>query len=301
MKLTNKVAVVTGGARGIGRSLVEGFLREGAMVAVVDASWQPSGFSNDREGAWMSTLQTREHVLPVTADITDEDQVRAAFESVIARWGTVDILCNNAGLRQRLLFPPSGRATVMAASNDDFIESFKGNVLGSLLVTRYFAGPMIERHRGSIMATVTSGLVMHQEGAAYAYLRPNSREQPYTSAKAALANIMGYLGDELREYNVAANAFFPGHTRTTGFEEQNEARRQTAGAAGPVPFHPDHVQPLAIFLAQQDARSGNTAKVWDTTRWLADHGYGPLERWLCPEGDIWAPGAAGSWAASGFA
>ncbi len=103
---------------------------------------------------------------------------------------------------------------------------------------------------------------------------------------------MGYLGDELREYNVAVNSLFPGHTRTSGFEEQNAARAH----AGPVPYHPDHVQPLAIFLAQQDARGGNTAKIWDTMRWLSDHGYTPLERWLCPGGDIWAPDAPGSWA-----
>ncbi|MFI5269063.1 MAG: SDR family NAD(P)-dependent oxidoreductase, partial [Chloroflexota bacterium] len=226
MKLKDKVIVVTGGARGIGRSLVEGFLREGARVAVVDLSWQPSGFSNDRDGAWMAALQSRENVLCLTADITDEAQVRAAYESTMQRWGTVDVLCNNAGLRQRMLFPPSGKTTVLETTNDDFLKSYTVNVFGTLLVTRYFAKPMIEHKRGSIMATVTSGLVMHEEGDAHAYLRPSSREQPYTSAKAAVANIMGYLGDELREHNVAANAFFPGHTRTSGFEEQNEARQQ---------------------------------------------------------------------------
>lgn len=300
MKLQDKVVAVTGGARGIGRSLVEGFLREGARVAVVDLSWQPHGVSNDRDGGWMAALPERDNVLCLTADITDEDQVRGAYEATLERWGTVDVLCNNAGLRQRLLFPPSGKATVLTASNEDFLKSYTGNIFGTLNMTRWFSRPMIERGRGSIMATVTSGLAMHPEGAAFAYLRPNSREQPYTSAKAALANIMGYLGDELREHNVAANAFFPGHTRTSGFDEQNEARRQQGGPAGPTPFHPDHVQPLAIFLAQQDAAGGNTAKVWDTTRWLADHGYGPLDRWLCPDGDVWASGAPGSWASAGF-
>jgi len=67
-----------------------------------------------------------------------------------------------------------------------------------------------------------------------------------------------------------------------------------------VPYHPDHMQPLAVFLAEQDAASGNTAKIWDVTAWLVANGFGPMDRWLCPEGDIWAPGAPGSRAAAGF-
>jgi NAD(P)-dependent dehydrogenase (short-subunit alcohol dehydrogenase family) len=301
VKLKDKVVVVTGGARGIGRSLVEGFLREGAKVAALDLSWEPSGVSNDRDGSWMAALQSRQDVLSLTADTTDGEQVRAAYESTIDRWGTVDVLCNNAGVRQRVLFPPGRQMTVLEASNADFLASYTGNTLGALTVTRQFVKPMIEQGRGSIMATVTSGLIMSAEGEAYVYLRPSSREQPYTSSKAALANVMAYLGDELRQHNVAANAFFPGHTRTSGFDEQAEARQRVGGSAGPTPYHPDHVQPLAIFLAQQDARSGNTAKVWDTTAWLVSHGYAPLDRWLCPGGDIWDPGAKGSWASAGFA
>jgi NAD(P)-dependent dehydrogenase (short-subunit alcohol dehydrogenase family) len=297
--LKDKVVVVTGAARGIGRSLVEGFLREGARIAAVDLSWQPSGVSNDRDGAWMQAMQSRDDVVCLTADITNEAQISAAYETTIKRLGTVDVLCNNAGLRQRVLFPPAGRTTVLGVTNDDFRKSYEVTVFGTLLATRYFVKPMIERKRGSIVATVTSGILMHPEGDAHAYLRPSSREQPYTSAKAAIANIMAYLGDELREHHVAVNSIVPGHTRTSGFEEQAEARTKLGGHPGPVPFHPDHLQPLAIFLAQQDARGGHTAKIWDTPTWLLDHGYGPLDRWLCPEGDIWAPSAPGSWAVAG--
>ncbi len=301
MKLLDKVAVVTGGARGIGRSMVEGFLREGARVAAVDLSWKPSGVSNDRDGAWMRAMQSRQDVLCLTADITVEAEVEAAYQATMRRWGTVDVLCNNAAIRQRVLFPPSGRTTVLGITNDDFRKSYEVTIFGTLLVTRYFVQPMIRQQRGSIIATVTSGILMHPEGDAYAYLRPSSREQPYTSAKAAVANIMAYLVDELREHNVAVNCIVPGHTRTSGFDEQNEARAKLGAPAGPAPYHPDHLQLLTIFLAQQDASGGHTAKVWEATTWLLDHGYGPLERWLCPEGDIWAPGAPGSWAAAGFA
>jgi NAD(P)-dependent dehydrogenase (short-subunit alcohol dehydrogenase family) len=301
MKLEGKVAVVTGAARGMGRSFASGFLREGAKVVAIDLSWEPRGVSNDRDGTWMAEMQARDDVLCLSADISNEEQVRAAFEAVMDRWGRVDVLCNNAGMRQRILFPPGLPVTVMQTTNDDFRRMYEVTVFGTLLMTRAFARPMIVQKRGSIFSVVTSGLLMIPEEDGFRYLRPNSREQPYTSAKAALANIMCYMGDELREDNVAVNAFVPGHTRTSGFEEQAEGRRQMGRDTGPVPYHPDHVQPLAIFLAQQDAASGNTAKIWDTPQWLASHGFGPLDRWLCPGGDIWAPDAPGSWAAAGFA
>ena len=301
MELKDKVAVVTGAARGMGRSFAAGFLREGARLAAIDLSWQPQGVSNDRDDSWMAELQSRDDVLCLTADISRQEQVEAAFEATIQRWGTVDVLCNNAGLRQRILFPPGLPVTVMQTGNDDFRKMYEVTVFGTLLMTRIYAQPMIEQKRGSIFSVITGGVLMRPDVNGYRYLRPNSREQPYTSAKAALANIMCYLGDELQPDNVAVNAFAPGHTRTSGFDEQAEGRTKIGCAAGPVPYHPDHVQPLAIFLAQQDAKSGNTAKIWDTVSWLIDHGYGPMDRWLCPGGDIWQPGAPGSWAAAGLA
>lgn len=285
----------------MGRSFAAGFLREGAKLVAIDLSWEPRGVSNDRDGTWMAEMQSRDDVLCLAADISNPHDVDTAFEAAIKRWGTVDVLCNNAGMRQRILFPPGLPMTVMQTSNDDFRRMYEVTVFGTLLMTRAFARPMIEQKHGSIFSVVTSGLLMRPEDDGYRYLRPSSREQPYTSAKAALANIMCYMGDELREDNVAVNAFVPGHTRTSGYEEQAEGRIKLGRDPGPVPCHPDHVQPLAIFLAQQDAAAGNTAKIWDTPQWLISHGFGPMDRWSCPGGDIWAPGAPGSWEATGFA
>ncbi|HEX6512285.1 MAG TPA: SDR family NAD(P)-dependent oxidoreductase, partial [Chloroflexota bacterium] len=266
----------------------------------LDLSWQPHGVSNDRDGDWMAALQARDDVLCLTADISNQAQVEAAYETTIEPWGTVDVLCNNAGLRQRVLFPPGRPMTVLETTNDDFRRMYEVTVFGTLLVTRCFVRAMIEKKQGSIMSTVTSGIVMQDVEHGWTYLRPNSREQPYTSAKAALASIMGYLGDELREHNVAVNAIVPGHTRTSGFDEQHDARVALGRDPGPVPYHPDHLQPLAVFLAEQDAASGNTAKIWDAIGWLTANGYGPASRWLCPGGDIWEAHAPGSRAAAGF-
>jgi len=116
-------------------------------------------------------------------------------------------------------------------------------------------------------------------------LRPNSREVPYQPAKAALLCSMFYLADEVRELNVAVNVVIPGHARTTGFDEQNAFRRATGAAGdpnrgrGPTPVVPEHMVPLVMHLAGQDASGGVTGKCFDTMTWNIEHGHGGVERW----------------------
>ena len=81
------------------------------------------------------------------------------------------------------------------------------------------------------------------------------------------------------EYNVAVNIVIPGHTRTTGFEEQNRARLANGAKPGPQPVVPEHMVPLVLHLAAQDA-SGLTGKMFDVLTWNAEHGHGGYEQWL---------------------
>ncbi|MDP9282215.1 MAG: SDR family oxidoreductase [Chloroflexota bacterium] len=281
--LDGKIVVVTGGARGIGRAFTEGFLSAGARVAAIDISWKPSGASGDTDGKWMSDAQQRDDVLALTCDITDASQVQRAFDATIARFGTVDALCNNAALLQRHIYPPGGTPMpVLDTTNEDFRRMFEVNVFGTLTVTRQFVKPMLARRRGSVMTMVSSGVLMRSEGGAYALLRPDSREQPYMSSKAAIAHVMCYLADELRPQNVAVNCIVPLHARSTGYEEWAVAREKGRGSRGNTPYHPDHVQPLGCFLAQQDAQSGNTGKIFVSASWLPEHGH-PIARWLAPD------------------
>lgn len=283
MTLDGRVVVVTGGARGIGRAFVEGFLKAGARVAAIDLSWKPTGASNDTDSAWMNDAQQRDDVLALTCDITDEGQVKSALDATLARFGQVDALCNNAALLQRHVYPPGGTPMpVLDTKNDDFKRMYEVNVFGTLTVTRHFVRPMIDRGRGSVITMVSSGVLMRSEGAAYSLLRPDSREQPYMSSKAAIAHVMCYLGDELRPQNIAVNCIVPLHARSTGYEEWAVAREKGRGSRGNTPYHPDHVQPLGCFLAEQDARSGNTAKIWVAASWLPENGH-PIAQWLAPD------------------
>ncbi len=215
--LKDRVVVITGGARGMGRAYVNAFLEAGAKVVATDRSWadtdKPAG----------------DNILTADMDVTDNAQIEKAYQAAIDRFGTIDVLINNAAMRQRDLFPPMGRITTLETKDSDWEKSFAVNVFGVLKVTRRFIRPMLEKQRGSIVNAVSSGILNHSHGGAYAALRPNSREMPYMSSKAALATMSFYLADEVKDRNIAVNIVVPGHTRTTGFDDQNRARLGTVG------------------------------------------------------------------------
>lgn len=298
MPLKDKVAVITGAARGMGRAYTNGFLADGAKVVALDLSWDPTGFSGDEDDAFYRSLQNRDDVLTVTCDLGDPEQVDAAYKAAMDKFGTVDVLVNNAGVRQRDLFPPTGRITTLETKRSDWERMFGVTVFGAMDLTKLCIQPMIQKGRGSITTVISSGALHHAHGGAYQALRPNSREVPYQPAKAAILCAMFYLADEVKEHNVAVNVVIPGHTRTTGFDEQNamrraannpqamgEGRRPGGNAGGPTPVRADHIVPIVKFLADQDAKSGNTGKCFDTMTWNIEHGLGGTDVWADTEAE----------------
>ena len=286
-ELEGKVVAITGAARGMGRAFTRAFLAQGAKVVALDVSWDPTGYSSDKDNAFLHELQARpDDVIVATADVANDPQLDAAYEATMAKWGTVDVLINDAAMRQRTLFPPTGRTTTLETSDSDWERMFAVNVFGALKVTRRFIKPMVEKRQGSVMSVISSGALHHSYGGAYQALRPNSREMPYQATKAALLTMMFYLADEVKEQNVAVNLLVPGHTRTTGFDEQNIARREMgmASANAPLPQTPEHIVPIALYLAAQDANTGVTGKCFDTTTWNIEHGNGTPADWADVEG-----------------
>lgn len=286
-ELQGRVVAITGAARGMGRAYARGFLAEGAKVVAMDQSWEPTGFSSDSDDSFLKELEGRsDDALIATVDISNEQQISDAYQAALDKFGTVDVLVNNAGMRQRDLFPPTGRVTTLETKDSDWKKMFGVTVFGTLKVTRYFIQPMLEKQQGSVMSVISSGALHHSHGSAYMALRPNSREMPYQSAKSALLCMMFYLADEVKERNIAVNILVPGHARTTGFDEQNSARRamdMSGGRPGAMALKPEHIVPLALFLAKQDAGSGITGKCFDTVTWNIEHGLGGPANWVDPE------------------
>jgi len=284
--LQGRVVVVTGAARGMGRAMVRGFLAEGTKVVAMDLSWDPTGFSGDDDDTFLKELQERQaDVLVSTVDISDLQAVEDTYQATIEKFGTVDVLVNNAGLRQRNLFPPTGKVTTLETKDSDWEKMFGVGVFGTLKVTRKFIQPMLERRSGSIISVISGGAMHTAVGGAYVAQRSGSREMPYQSAKAATLTMMFYLADEVRENNVAVNILIPGNARTTGYDEQNDARR-AAGNAGRSPgrfsMTPNHILPITVFLAGQDANTGVTGKCFDVPTWNMEHGLGSPEAWRDP-------------------
>ena len=271
--LRDRVAVITGGARGMGRAYVRAFLSAGAKVVATDRSW--SGVDEFRE-----ELKSHDkNVLVADMDVTEDAQIDQTYQATLDKFKTVDILVNNAAMRSRDLYPPKGRATTLETKDSDWERLFKVNVFGALKVIRRFIQPMIEKRKGSIISVVSSGILNHSHGGGYAALRPNSMEMPYMSSKAALATLSFYLADEVKRFNVADNIIIPGHTRTTGFDEQNRARLEAGGKPGPLPVVPEHVTPLVLNLASQDA-TGITGRMFDAMQWNIEHGLGGHDKWV---------------------
>lgn len=292
MAVAGKVVLVTGGARGMGREYVRGFLKEGAKVVATDMSWEPTGVSND-DYKFLEEIEGNPNVLTDIMDITIDSHVKRVYKAAIDKFGTIDVIINNAGTRMRDLYPPHGSVTTLETEVGDWQKTFDTHVFGSLRVVKEFSQPMLEKKSGSIISVASSG---------YDASRANSREMPYQAAKAALVTMTLYLAHELKPYNIAANVLLPAHTASTGSDEQEALRaamRARAAAAGqptfrPMRARPEHVVPLALFYADQDAE-GVTGQVLNAMKWSEENGFGGPQDWVYEadrdDANVRAPGA----------
>lgn len=263
--LKGKVVVITGAARGMGRADVRAFLKEGAKVVAADLTWEGVDDFKDE-------LQAYENILTMETDISKDADVDRLYKATLERFGTVDVLLNNAGMLQMLLYPPphTGRVTILETKDSDWERMFAVNVFGTLKMIRRFIQPMIERRKGSIINMATSG--------AWKALRPTSLEQPYMASKAALVNMTFYLAAEVKQYNIAANVVFPGHNEMHVWRELDAARKEQ-GLNPPERVVPEHIVPLMLFLSQQDAETGITGRAVDWRDWSMEHGFGGHAQW----------------------
>ena len=124
-----RVVVVTGGARGIGKAIVEGLLKAGAKVAAADKTW-------DGADEVRAQLESSGQGMAVQMDVTDDGQLDSAFAAVTRQFGTIDVLVNNAGLVSETLFHPTGRVKTLDTKDSDWEAMFKVNVFGTVKVIR---------------------------------------------------------------------------------------------------------------------------------------------------------------------
>jgi len=304
MSAEGKVVLVTGGARGMGREIVRGFIKEGSKVIATDVSWMPTGVSNDTDD-FFAEIKGNPNVLAATMDITIQAHVDFVYKQAIEKFGTIDVIICNGGTRQRDLFHEThGSVTVLETEVNDWQRMFDTHVFGNLRVIKRFVQPMIEKGRGSIITSASGQIVnahpratdTEKEGPRQRF--GMSREGPYQPAKMALGAMSIYLAEELKSYNIAVNTMLPGHTATTGSDEQEQVRNEIRQRLSPsqntfIPrrVRADNVVPLSLYLAEQDAE-GVSGRWISCMEYNEQNGFGGFETWGVAE-DIAALKAAG--------
>jgi 3-oxoacyl-[acyl-carrier protein] reductase len=250
--LKDKVAVITGGGRGIGRAVAAAFVENGACVTIVSRTAsdidETSKFLRGKGG----------RVIGVVADVSKRDAVENVVQKTISGFNTVDVLVNCAGIQK-----PIG--PFVDNDIDLWIESIHVNLLGTVICCKAVLPIMLKKQKG---------VIINFSGGGATSSRPNF--SAYACSKTAVVRFTEVLADELKKYNVRVNAVAPGAVNTRMLDEVLEAgglagdelneakiRAQKGGVS------PDLAAQLAVFLAS-DKSEGLTGRlisaVWDNWR-----------------------------------
>jgi NAD(P)-dependent dehydrogenase (short-subunit alcohol dehydrogenase family) len=239
MTLRNKVALVTGGSRGIGRSICLGLAREGAQVVV--ASRTEVNASTDTEFTKYAAGTIHETVEAIRAeggsavgiacDVSRADDIRSLVEATLAQFGRIDVLVSNAGI--------DCESPVVDLDVDLLDRCLAVNVRAPLLLCKFALPTMLSQGSGSIYCI--------SSGAARGY---RAGRVGYSMSKAALERMFLSLAEEVRPAGIAVNVLTPGRIDTW-----MNRRGDWPGTAHIPMAQPDAIIPAAVWLAQQTAAS----------------------------------------------
>jgi len=228
--LQGKIAVVTGGASGIGRATAQRLAAEGTIVEILD---------KDDASPVCAQIAAAGGVAQFThCDVTDESQIAAAVRVIQDRYGKLDILINNAGI----LAP---RKPWYEKSREEIVRFVQVNYLGAYLLTQALY-PLIKRSdRGRIILIASRTAFTGNPGMA-----------GYVESKAAVIGLAKVLAQELGTEGITVNAVAPGMISTPGTRANSPEEafdHMTATQAIRRRVTPQHVAGLIAFLASEDA------------------------------------------------
>jgi len=198
MRFKDKVAIITGGANGIGRSVVEQFAKEGAKVVIWDLA--------DVAGEKLATeINGRDEVAQYKhVNVTQAEEVDAAVEELVGEWGKVDILINNAGiLRDGQLAKVKEGELQKRMSDEMFDMVINVNLRGVFVCTRAVAPHMINQ-KGGVVLNASSVVGLYG----------NFGQSNYVATKAGVIGMTKVWARELGRYGVRVNAIAPGFIAT---------------------------------------------------------------------------------------
>lgn len=268
--MTNRMAIITGAGRhgGIGAAIAQRLAQAGINTVVADLCAPPAAglpapaigqweelqaIAAEIEGGSVGDRPQREgrrvRCLPVRVDVTDPVSIQAMLAQVMAEFGRVDILINNAGA----IFGPS---PVAQMADDAWRRTLEVNATGVFLVTKAVLPAMIQGQRGGRVVNMSS----------LAAIRPRPYMAAYAASKAAVAALTQSLAQEVAQFGVTVNAVLPGDIDTGmkqwGYQLEAQVMRRSveevvAAGVARIPAGrlgtPEDVAGLVAYLASEEA------------------------------------------------
>lgn len=232
-RLDGKVAVVTGGSRGIGRAIALGFAEQGARLVLASRKQEAL------DGVAEEIRKAGADCLPMACHMGKPDQIKALFDKVLEAFGTVDILVNNAATN-----PYFG--TFIDAPEEAWNKTLEVNLKGPFLMTQAAARIMMQKGGGSIINVSSVGA-----------FKANPMQGIYGVTKAGMVNMTKTFAQELAPANVRVNAICPGLTETKFSEVLIQTREIYDIALQRIPMkrhaQPSEIVGAALYLASDAA------------------------------------------------
>jgi 3-oxoacyl-[acyl-carrier protein] reductase len=231
MDFHERVVLVTGGSKGIGRAISQAFSRMGAQVVV--------NFGHDEEAARQVERESQEaggKAITWKADISLKEDVDRMFKEMLDRFGRLDVLVNNAGvIRDTYL---------MLMSDKDWDRVVETNLRGTFYCCRAALRPMIAKRRGRIINMVSPSAITGRAG-----------QTNYSASKGGVISLTKSLAREVAPFGILVNAVSPGIIQTEMIEKlDDKVRKEFLGLIPMKRFgRPEEVASLVLFLASEEA------------------------------------------------
>ena len=247
MQLASKVVAVTGAGRGIGRAIATAFAARGAAIAALDIQ------AEEARATCAQCEAQGARARPYLADVTDEAQVGASLDQVVADFGRLDVIVNNAGItRDALLVKVKDGDVVSKMSLEQWRAVVDVNLTGVFLCGREAALRMIRLGNGGLIINISS---ISREG--------NVGQSNYSATKAGVAALPVVWAKELARHGIRSAAIAPGFCATEILAAMKP--ELVARVTGNVPLRrlgkPSEIADTAVYIAENDFLTGRVIEV----------------------------------------
>lgn len=247
MKLKDKVAIVTGSTRGIGRSIAELFLKEGAKVVIN---------GTDQNKCDEAAKQLGKNAIGIKADISKSEEINQMIKKTIEKFGKIDILVNNAGI---VHFDP-----FFELSEDQWDKLMDVDLKGTFLCSQKVAKEMVKRGNGGKIINISS----------VAGFIGFPRLCHYCAAKAGVAELTKEIAIELAPYKINVNSIAPGIIETDMTKDMIKDTKSLKQLLSRIPLgrvgKPEEIAKVALFLASDDSSYMTGTTVFVDGGWLTE-------------------------------